>query len=56
MSMRRPQRCARFTLDGAVTCAGFGGCISAAELRVKEFNDDGVYMFGRADFPAPRQL
>jgi tetratricopeptide (TPR) repeat protein len=30
------------------------GCVTAADQRVKEFNDDGVNMFSRGDFPAAR--
>jgi tetratricopeptide (TPR) repeat protein len=30
------------------------GCVTASDQRLKEFNDDGVHMFGRGDFPAAR--
>lgn len=30
------------------------GCMTAADQRVKDFNDDGVHMFARGDFPAAR--
>jgi tetratricopeptide (TPR) repeat protein len=30
------------------------GCASSTDHRLKEFNDDGVHMFARGDFPAAR--
>jgi tetratricopeptide (TPR) repeat protein len=30
------------------------GCVTTADQRVKEFNDDGVHMFGRGDYAAAR--
>ncbi len=31
-----------------------GGCVAVADQRVKDFNDDGVAMFGRGDYQAAR--
>jgi tetratricopeptide (TPR) repeat protein len=38
---------------GSVLLFAFG-CVSSTDFRVKEFNDDGVHMFSRGDFPAAR--
>ena len=42
---------ARLAIAGLV-CAFAVGCASTTDQRLKEFNDDGVYLFGRGDYQA----
>jgi len=40
---------------GTILLLALAGCVTAADQRIKQFNDDGVYLFARGEFRSAKE-